>query len=268
VVPDGGAGNDLQQPFAAAIPSAHLEASPARPRIGETPSQRWLTPADDDYANPALIALLRAPAGDATEHDYVAALTEAAQSNLSAVEGILIAVALGLSMWSVGVLLFWLCAVMTRDRHGLGRDAAILRPEMPLVHVIDDDKAVRESLSMLLESAGLSVQTYASATAFLGALPKAGVGCVLTDVQMPGLNGLELQRRLTRLGITLPVIVMTGQADVPIAVEALKAGAVDFLEKPLDDVELLAALSSALSASVQAHEKPSSSPELRSGPRA
>jgi two-component system, LuxR family, response regulator FixJ len=124
-----------------------------------------------------------------------------------------------------------------------------------LVHVIDDEDAVRESLSLLLESAGLSVRTYASATAFLGALPKLDVGCVLTDVRMPGLNGLELQRRLTQLGIRLPVIVMTGHGDVPIAVEALKAGAADFLEKPFDDVQLLAVFSSALAASEQTHDE-------------
>ena len=127
--------------------------------------------------------------------------------------------------------------------------------EMALVHVIDDDEAVRESLSLLLETAGLSVRTYASATAFLDAVPTLSVGCVLTDVLMPGLNGLELQRRLIQLGIRLPVIVMTGHGDVPIAVEALKAGAMDFLEKPLDDVQLLAVVSSALAASEQIREK-------------
>jgi two-component system response regulator FixJ len=127
--------------------------------------------------------------------------------------------------------------------------------EVALVHVIDDDEAVRESLCLLLESAGLSVRTYDSATAFLGALPNLSVGCVLTDVQMPGLNGLELQRRLIQLGIRLPVIVMTGHGDVPIAVEALTAGAMDFLEKPLDDVQLLAVVSSALAASEQTREK-------------
>jgi two-component system, LuxR family, response regulator FixJ len=117
------------------------------------------------------------------------------------------------------------------------------------VHVVDDDEAVRDSLSVLLESAGLSVRTYESATAFLEALPKLGAGCVLTDVQMPGLDGLALQRRLTALGIRLPVIVMAGHGDVPIAVEALKAGAADFLEKPFDDEQLLSAVQSALAAS-------------------
>jgi two-component system, LuxR family, response regulator FixJ len=121
--------------------------------------------------------------------------------------------------------------------------------EAPLVHVVDDDEAVRDSLSLLLESAGLSVRTYDSATTFLTALPNLAAGCVLTDVRMPGLDGLELQRRLTQLGVRLPVIVMTGHGDVPIAVEALKAGASDFIEKPFDDAQLLAAISSALAAS-------------------
>jgi two-component system, LuxR family, response regulator FixJ len=121
--------------------------------------------------------------------------------------------------------------------------------EAPLVHVVDDDEAVRDSLSLLLESAGLTVRTYDSATTFLTALPNLAAGCVLTDVRMPGLDGLELQRRLTQLGVRLPVIVMTGHGDVPIAVAALKAGASDFIEKPFDDVQLLAAISSALAAS-------------------
>jgi two-component system, LuxR family, response regulator FixJ len=121
--------------------------------------------------------------------------------------------------------------------------------EPPLVHVVDDDTAVRDSLRLLLESADLSVRTYDSATAFLAALPNLGVGCVLTDVRMPGLDGLELQRRLAQLGVRMPVIIMTGHGDVPIAVEALKAGAADFLEKPFDDAHLLAAVSSALAAS-------------------
>ena len=127
--------------------------------------------------------------------------------------------------------------------------------DVPLVHVVDDDEAVRDSLSLLLEAAGLSVRTYDSATAFLKALPNLAAGCVLTDVRMPGLDGLELQRRLTELGIRLPVIVMTGHGDVPIAVEALKAGAADFLEKPFDDAQLLAAVSGALATSQRRREE-------------
>ena len=124
--------------------------------------------------------------------------------------------------------------------------------EAPLVHVVDDDPAVRDSLALLLESAGFAVRSYDSATALLQALPGSATGCVLTDVRMPELDGLELQRRLIQLGIKLPVIVMTGHGDVPIAVEALKAGAADFLEKPFDDTQLLAAVTGALAASQRA----------------
>ena len=127
--------------------------------------------------------------------------------------------------------------------------------EASLVHVVDDDDAVRDSLALLLEAAGFPVRTYASAPALLKALENGATGCVLTDVRMPDLDGLALQRRLTELGVRLPVIVMTGHADVPIAVEALKAGAVDFLEKPFDDTQLLAAVSSALAASQRTHQE-------------
>jgi two-component system response regulator FixJ len=127
--------------------------------------------------------------------------------------------------------------------------------ETPQVHVVDDDDAVRDSLSLLLEASGFSVKTYDSATAFLKDLPGRASGCVLTDVRMPDLDGLALQRRLVELGVGLPVIVMTGHADVPIAVEALKAGATDFLEKPFDDEQLLAAVMNALAASRRALEE-------------
>jgi two-component system response regulator FixJ len=121
--------------------------------------------------------------------------------------------------------------------------------EAPLVHVVDDDASVRDSLSMLLESAGFAVRSYDSAVAFLHAASDRTAGCVLTDVQMPELNGLELQRRMGELGIRLPVIVMTGHGDVPIAVEALKAGALDFLEKPFEEAHLLEAVTSAIAVS-------------------
>jgi len=121
--------------------------------------------------------------------------------------------------------------------------------------IVDDDASVRESLAMLLESAGFSVRTYDSAAAFLEAAADCTAGCVVTDVQMPDLNGLELQRRMGELGIRLPVIMMTGHADVPIAVEALKAGATDFLEKPFDDSHLLAAVASAIAISQREHDE-------------
>jgi two-component system response regulator FixJ len=134
--------------------------------------------------------------------------------------------------------------------------------EASLVHVVDDDEAVRDSLSLLLESAGFSVRTYDSAAAFLNALPNLGTGCVLTDVRMPELDGLALQRRLVELGVRLPVIVMTGHGDVPIAVEALKAGATDFLEKPFDDTQLLASVANALAASQRIHQEAASVAEI------
>jgi two-component system response regulator FixJ len=124
--------------------------------------------------------------------------------------------------------------------------------ETGVVHVVDDDGAVRDSLAFLLGSAGLAVRTYASAAAFLDAMPIAGPGCVLTDVRMPDMDGLTLQRRLADLGSALPVIVMTGHGDVPIAVAALKTGAVDFLEKPFDDDRLIEVVREALAASLQA----------------
>jgi len=117
-----------------------------------------------------------------------------------------------------------------------------------LVHVIDDDDGVRESLRFLLESAGLTVHAHASAEAFLAAdLDPAG--CVLTDIRLPGMDGMELLRRLPAQGVRLPVIVMTGHADVPLAVQAMKAGAIDFLEKPFSEEALIAAVERAQEAS-------------------
>ena len=116
-----------------------------------------------------------------------------------------------------------------------------------VVHVIDDDDDARESLAFLLETADVEVHTYDSAVAFLKALPQVTAGCILTDVRMPEIDGMELLRRLNQDGVTLPVIVMTGHGDVPLAVEAMKLGAVDFLEKPFDDDALLTSVRMALS---------------------
>jgi len=115
-----------------------------------------------------------------------------------------------------------------------------------VVYVIDDDEAVRDSLSFLLNTAGLAAQTYESATSFLNHLPRVKTGCIVTDVRMPGLSGLDLLRRLKELHSAVPVIVITGHGDVPLAVEAMKSGAADFLEKPFDDEALLAAVNVAL----------------------
>jgi two-component system response regulator FixJ len=115
-----------------------------------------------------------------------------------------------------------------------------------VVHVIDDDEAVRDSLTFLLKSAGLSVKTYESATGFVNQLPPSKSGCVVTDLRMPGMSGIELLHRLKEMGFRLPVIVITGHGDVPLAVEAMKSGALDFLEKPFDDEALLSAVQAAL----------------------
>jgi two-component system response regulator FixJ len=119
-------------------------------------------------------------------------------------------------------------------------------PNEAVVHVVDDDLAVRQSLSFLLASDGLPVRLHESALAFLDAMEATATGCIVTDVRMPGIDGIELLRRLKARGFGLPVIVMTGHADVPMAVEAMKEGAVDFIEKPFDDDGFLAAVRSAL----------------------
>lgn len=115
-----------------------------------------------------------------------------------------------------------------------------------VVHVIDDDEAVRESLTFLLKTAGLAVRTYENATAFLHDDPKGKSGCVVTDVRMPDVSGIDLLHRLRELNVNLPVIVITGHGDVPLAVEAMKSGALEFLEKPFDDDALLNAVNVAL----------------------
>ena len=119
-------------------------------------------------------------------------------------------------------------------------------PSDAVVHVIDDDEAVRQSLAFLLRSADIGVTTYESAVAFLDGLAGLKSGCVITDVRMPGLSGIDLLKRLKELNIAVPVIVITGHGDVPLAVEAMKVGAVDFIEKPFDDELLLGAVRAAL----------------------
>lgn len=115
-----------------------------------------------------------------------------------------------------------------------------------VVHIIDDDEAVRQSLQFLLRTTGLAARTYESAEAFLAAVPSITVGCIVTDVRMPGIGGIELLRRLSDMHVRLPVIVITGHGDVPLAVEAMKLGAVDFLEKPYEDDMLLGSVRKAL----------------------
>jgi two-component system response regulator FixJ len=113
------------------------------------------------------------------------------------------------------------------------------------IHLVDDDEAVRRSVGFLLRTAGFPVTAHASGTDFLAATSAATQGCVLLDIRMPGIDGLEVQRILTSRGIALPVIMLTGHGDVTLAVRAIKAGAVDFLEKPFEKAALLHAIEEA-----------------------
>jgi two-component system response regulator FixJ len=115
-----------------------------------------------------------------------------------------------------------------------------------VVHVVDDDVDVRKSLGFLLATADFAVRLYESATAFLATEPKDVEGCIVTDVRMPGIDGIEFLRQLKSRGLNVPVIVMTGHADVALAVQAMKEGAADFIEKPFDDQVLIDSLRSAL----------------------
>lgn len=107
------------------------------------------------------------------------------------------------------------------------------------VHIVDDDEAMRKSLSMLMNSMNINAKTYASAEEFLNEFSSEEPSCILLDVRMPGLSGLELQERLPANNINTPVVIMTGYGDIPTAVKAMKAGAIDFIEKPFDHDVLL-----------------------------
>jgi two-component system, LuxR family, response regulator FixJ len=117
-----------------------------------------------------------------------------------------------------------------------------------VIHIIDDDAAMRDSLAFLLDVNGFKPLSYDSANAFLSEIATDISGCVVSDIRMPGMNGIELVRELKRKGSTIPVILITGHGDVALAVEAMKAGAADFIEKPFDDAVLLGAIRSALDA--------------------
>jgi two-component system response regulator FixJ len=131
-----------------------------------------------------------------------------------------------------------------------------------IIHVIDDDEAVRHSVEFLLRTSGFAARTYSSASAFLAALPASDSGCVITDVRMPEISGIDLLARLSERRITLPVIVITGHGDIPLAVEAMKAGAIDFLEKPFDDELLLRSVRAALDRSLENAELQSERAEI------
>lgn len=118
-------------------------------------------------------------------------------------------------------------------------------PDRKLVHIVDDEDAIRRSASFMLKTSGYAVETWATGVAFLKEVRHIEAGCVLLDVRMPDMDGLEVQQALLERGVTMPVIVLTGHADVSIAVRAMKAGAVDFLEKPFEKAVLIAAIETA-----------------------
>jgi len=132
-----------------------------------------------------------------------------------------------------------------------------------IVHVIDDDLGVRESLCFLLAAEGLAVRAYDSADAFLRKAASVPAGCVISDIRMPGTDGIALLRRLKANGWSVPVIIITGHADVPLAVEAMKEGALDFVEKPFDDERLLSSVRSALERGQTAAEQNAETSEIR-----
>jgi two-component system response regulator FixJ len=134
-----------------------------------------------------------------------------------------------------------------------------------IIHLVDDEEAIRRSAGYLLRTSGYEVVSYESGTAFLAAVSRAAPGCVLLDIRMPGLDGLEVQRVLGERGIAFPVIMLTGHGDITLSVRAIKAGAVDFLEKPFEKAALLHAIEEAFArlADTQAHRFDASDATVR-----
>ena len=116
----------------------------------------------------------------------------------------------------------------------------------PCVHIIEDDDAVRDSLQMMLESIGRKTKAFANADSFLSIYNQEMAGCIVLDIRMPGINGMELQRKLNELNSILPIIFVTGHGDVPMAVEAMQQGAIDFVQKPYREQELLDKIATAM----------------------
>ena len=132
------------------------------------------------------------------------------------------------------------------------------------VYVVDDDDAQRDSLDFLLAAAGFSVKVFESASSFLGVLARVQAGCLVTDIRMPGIDGLELLRRVKQERPLLPVIMMTGHGDVPLAVEAMKLGANDFIEKPFEDQRLIDTIRAAMASFADALEDETASAKIAS----
>jgi two-component system response regulator FixJ len=137
-------------------------------------------------------------------------------------------------------------------------------PHKGNVYVIDDDPAMRDSLDFLLGSAGFTVTLFDSALKFLETMPNLAFGCVVSDVRMPGMDGIDLLRQLKKEPKTLPIVIMTGHGDIPLAVEAIKLGAIDFLEKPFEDERLVIMISTALSQAADQSKTESISADIAS----
>ncbi len=118
--------------------------------------------------------------------------------------------------------------------------------DQPVVHIVDDDSAIRDSLAFLLGTEGLTTKVYKSGPALLADIKTIKGGCIITDVRMPGMSGIDLMRRLAETGVAVPVIIITGHGDVPLAVEAMRGGAADFIEKPFDDTLIIRSVRNAL----------------------
>ena len=131
------------------------------------------------------------------------------------------------------------------------------------IYIVDDDEAIRDSLNLLMESVGLNATCFASANAFLDGYDASKPGCLILDVRMPDISGLDLQRILNERQIQIPIVIITGHGDVPIAVRAMKAGAMDVLEKPFNDQALLDAITNAVTKSNEAFEEQNSRAKLK-----
>src|ERR1044072_2364692 len=135
--------------------------------------------------------------------------------------------------------------------------------EVVIVHIIDDDISLRESLGLLLPTVGLEVHTYTSVQEFLDSSERDAPGCIVLDVRLPGISGLDFQSRRAGFGVHLPIVLMTGHGDVPVSVRAMKAGAVDFLPKPFRDQDMIDAVTAALERDRQRRATVSASADVR-----
>lgn len=145
----------------------------------------------------------------------------------------------------------------------LARAGEAAKTEKATVHVIDDDVSLRESLGPLLMSVGLEVHTHGSVQEFLNAGAHDGPGCIVLDVRLPGISGLDFQSRCDGFGVHLPIVLMTGHSDVPMSVRAMKAGAVDFLPKPFRDQDMIDAITAAIERDRKRRTEDSAAADIR-----